>query len=120
AVASDQRVDVANHDDRAHGATLSSLGSVFGGLAVAKSRTGLGRDVASIDLQAAVLAGQPRVRNLATRVVAQDDRWTARAGEVSVTPAHEGDDGGEEVASSVRQSVLMAVGIAGVRDALEQ
>ena len=37
-----------------------------------------------------------------------------------VPPAHQRDDGGEQVASGVGQPVLVAVGVAGVLDALEQ
>jgi hypothetical protein len=88
--------------------------------AIAESRTRLRCDAIYIDLFAAVLAGQVGVGDLAAGVVAQNYRWTLRAGEVFVTPAHERDYGGEQVAPSRRQPVFAAVRIARVEDPLEK
>ncbi len=93
---------------------------LFGRLAVAESGAGLGRNVAGIDLLAAMLAGEARVGDLAAGLVTQNDRWTLGAGEVRVAPAHESHDRREQVAPGRREPVLVTVGIAGVGDALEQ
>lgn len=89
-------------------------------LAVAKSGAEFGGDVADYDRLAAVLAGELGVGDLAAGVVAQHDRGAFGACEVRVTPAHERHDGGKKVASGVGQPVLVAVGIVGVLDPLEQ
>ena len=81
---------------------------------------GFGCDVVRVDFVAAVLAGEARVGDLPTGLMAQHDRWTFRAGEMGVAPAHERDDGRKEVASGRCQPVFVAVGIGGVEDPLEQ
>src|SRR6266581_1190736 len=87
---------------------------VFGREGLPKSRPWLRRDVVDVDVLAAVLAGQPRVSDLSAPVMAQDDWRPFGAGQVCVPPAHERDDRGKEVPPGRRQSVLVAVGIAGV------
>src|ERR1700693_4129796 len=84
------------------------------------SGPGLGRDVVGLDLLAAVPAGEARVGDLPARVVSQDDRRALGSGHVLVAPSHQRHDCGEQIAPGVRQSVLVAVRIAGIRDSLEQ
>jgi hypothetical protein len=92
----------------------------FCALSVAESGAGFGGDVGDFDRLAAVLAGEPGVGDLAAGVVAQHDRGAFGSCEVCVVPAHEGDDGGERVASGFGQPVLVAGRVVGALDALEQ